>query len=222
MKVERRVTCLVKMAVLAIALFSVGNVSSQSLHSTSETNSIKKSTGPPNTIDELIISLRDQLDSDFLCWEESAIEQYWNIKFFSRNSSGSQPMVEKKGSFQEGAVSRPLDKYRIMSRELLRDGKLYRGVVVRFDRLAQENPEISHIRLVEIFGTPSVQRKTESDMAPPPPGQEPVEIKRQGNFQNMYMEWSNISPDVIVSATTGFRSQLYSLLAVKKFERGCK
>lgn len=222
MRFESKASFIVKMAVLSIASFAAGSLSSQTIQLSSAASSSKKSTSPPTTIDELVISLRDQLDGDFLCWEESAIEKFWNIEFFSYTKSDSQSVVEKQGSFQGQVVSDRLRNYRIMSRERLKDGKLYRGVVVRFDRQAQESPEISHIRLFEVFGNPSTQKKMRLDIAPPLPGQEDVEIKRRGDFQNMYMEWSTLSPGVVVSASTGFLSQLDSLDAVKRIEGGCK
>jgi hypothetical protein len=182
-----------------------------------------RATHPPQTIDDLIVSIRNHLDDDFLCWKAEKIESYWDIPVHPRAGTSFKAHGAKGAPVMSGERENSLKKYWISARNFQRNGEMYKGVQILFNatRKSYENPEISYLRLFEIFGNPTVSIHINSEIAPPPPGEKPVEIKREGKFQEQHLEWERIAPNVLVMANTGFRSEIHSLMAVKNVSRGC-
>lgn len=178
----------------------------------------------PRTIDDLIVSIRSHLGDDFLCWEADRIERYWGIPIFPRAAVTAKSDKEMELPMSPGERARPLERYMVYSRTFQRNGESYKGVHVFFNaiRKPSEKPEVSYRRLFELFGNPTSLIRIQSEIAPPPPGERPAEIKREGDFQERHLEWEEIAPDVLVMADTGFRSEVDSVMAVKKVKRGCE
>jgi hypothetical protein len=181
-------------------------------------------TTPPQTIDDLIVSIRSHLDDDFLCWEAEKIEKYWEIRILLRTKASSKE--NEMGVNPSNSVrAKSLDNYTIYSRTFVRNGENYKGIDISFyssRNWMNSRQEISYDRLFQVFGKPTLLSRLEIEIPPPPPGQLPVEIKREGDLQITSIEWENLSPNVLILADTGFRSEIRSLMVLRKMNEACK